>query len=70
MGEQYCLIGPLLDDRLPAEFEEATDPDPNDPYTKAVDKLRADGWKFSSADGLLRVLRKLYSCVRNRPTIK
>lgn len=42
-GEQYCLIGPLLDDRLPAEFEEATDPDPNDPYTKAVDKLRADG---------------------------
>lgn len=44
-GDQYCLIGPKLEDRLPAEFEEKESWDENDPYGKAVLALREAGYE-------------------------
>lgn len=43
-GDQYCLIGPVLDNKLPAEFEEVIEPD--DVVSKAVDEMRAQGYEI------------------------
>lgn len=42
-GEQYCLIGPVLDDKLPAEFEEL--PTIDDAFSKAVEEMRKLGYE-------------------------
>jgi len=42
-GEQYCLIGPMLGSRTPAEFEEIYEYD--DVYGQAVLEMRAKGYE-------------------------
>jgi len=44
-GKQYCLVGPKLDEKLPAEFEEAFTWDDDDPYGIAVEALRSEGYE-------------------------
>ncbi|MBC8173485.1 MAG: glycogen/starch synthase [Chitinophagales bacterium] len=43
-GEQYCLMGPLLQTKLPAEFEETSDYD--DVYGKVVLAMRESGFQI------------------------
>lgn len=42
-GDQYCLIGPVLDDKLPAEFEEVNTLD--DVFGKTVLEMRSQGYE-------------------------
>lgn len=42
-GEQYCMIGPMLGNRTPAEFEEVFEYD--DVYGQAVLEMRAKGFE-------------------------
>ncbi|KRP09317.1 MAG: glycogen synthase [Sphingobacteriales bacterium BACL12 MAG-120802-bin5] len=44
-GEQYCLVGPKLGTRLPAEFEESLEWDADDPCGKAVLAMRKMGYE-------------------------
>jgi glycogen(starch) synthase len=44
-GQRYCLVGPLVNTQLDAEFEDIT-PDSSDPICKAVNHLRGMGWEI------------------------
>jgi glycogen(starch) synthase len=43
-NQQYCLVGPLVNTQLDAEFEDIS-PDNVDPICKAVNHLRGMGWE-------------------------
>lgn len=50
-GDQYCLIGPILGDTLPVEFQPVNDY--SDPYGQLVLQLRKEGYEVEYGDWLI-----------------